>query len=122
MWISFRIQSRERDAFAIRRKVEFGHRNPWQNCLGAAGRAVLTPTYPTSNKAIVAVPWGNYRSDITGGTGKFNGTTGYLDYFGMADFDQNTLVLRYRGEVCHAQWARGAQKTWWRLGKAVRKC
>jgi hypothetical protein len=66
-------------------------------------QAVLTPTYPTSNKAIVAVPWGNYRSDITGGTGKFTGTTGYLDYFGMADFDQNTLVLRYRGEVCHAQ-------------------
>jgi hypothetical protein len=66
-------------------------------------QAVLTPTYPTSNKAIVAVPWGNYRSYITGGTGKFNGTTGYLDYFGMADFDQNTLVLRYRGEVCHAQ-------------------
>jgi hypothetical protein len=65
--------------------------------------AVLTPTYPTSNKAIVAVPWGNYRSDINGGTGKFTGTTGYLDYFGMADFDQNTLVLRYRGEVCHAQ-------------------
>ena len=66
-------------------------------------QAVLTPAYPTSNKAIVAVPWGNYRSDITGGTGKFTGTTGYLDYFGMADFDQNTLVLRYRGEVCHAQ-------------------
>jgi hypothetical protein len=65
--------------------------------------AVLTPTYPTSNKAIVAVPWGNYRSYITGGTGKFNGITGYLDYLGMADFDQNTLVLRYRGEVCHAQ-------------------
>jgi hypothetical protein len=65
-------------------------------------QAVLIPTYPTSNKAIVAVPWGNYRSNITGGTGKFTGTTGYLDYFGMADFDQNTLVLRYRGEVCHA--------------------
>jgi hypothetical protein len=63
--------------------------------------AVLTPTYPTSNTAIVAVPWGNYRSYVTGGTGKFNGATGYLDYFGMADFDQNTLVLRYRGEVCH---------------------
>jgi hypothetical protein len=65
-------------------------------------QAVLIPTYPTSNKAIVAVPWGNYRSNIAGGTGKFTGTTGYLDYFGIADFDQNTLVLRYRGEVCHA--------------------
>src|SRR5271166_7078609 len=30
--------------------------------------AVLTPTYPTSNPAIVAVPWGNYRSYISGGT------------------------------------------------------
>jgi hypothetical protein len=65
-------------------------------------KALLTPTYPTSNTAIVAVPWGNYRSYITGGTGKFTGATGYLDYFGMADFDQNTLVLRYRGQVCHS--------------------
>jgi hypothetical protein len=64
--------------------------------------AVLTPTYPASDKNIVAVPWGNYRSTITGGTGKFNNATGYLDYFGMADFNQNTLVLRYRGEVCYA--------------------
>jgi hypothetical protein len=64
--------------------------------------AVLVPTYPTSNKSIVAVPWGNYRSDISGGTGKFNNATGYLDYFGIADFQQNTLVLRYRGEVCYA--------------------
>ncbi len=64
--------------------------------------AVLHPTYPTASTAIVAVPWGNYRSNITGGTGKFNGATGYLDYFGMADFGQNTLVLRYRGQVCYA--------------------
>jgi hypothetical protein len=49
---------------------------------------------------IVAVPWGHYRSDITGGTGKFKNATGYLDYFGIADFHQNTLVLRYRGVVC----------------------
>jgi hypothetical protein len=64
--------------------------------------AVLTPTYPTNNKAIVAVPWGNYRSYITGGTGKFANATGYLDYFGMADFTQNTIVLRYRGQVCYS--------------------
>ena len=64
--------------------------------------AVLTPTYPTNDMAIVAVPWGNYRSYIAGGTGKFAEATGYLDYFGMADFNQNTLVLRYRGEVCFA--------------------
>lgn len=65
-------------------------------------QAVLFPTYPTSDKDIVAVPWGNYRSYIKGGTGKFNNATGYLDYFGIADFQQNTLVLRYRGEVCYA--------------------
>jgi hypothetical protein len=65
-------------------------------------QAVLSPTYPTSDKAIVAVPWGHYRSDISGGTGKFNNATGYLDYFGIADFQQNTLLLRYRGEVCYA--------------------
>lgn len=65
--------------------------------------AVLTPTYPTGNPAIVAVPWGNYRSYISGGTGKYAGATGYLDYLGMADFTQNTLVLRYRGQVCYAR-------------------
>ena len=65
-------------------------------------KAVLTPTYPTNDPGIVAVPWGNYRSNITGGTGKFERATGYLDYFGMADFHQNTLVLRYRGKVCYA--------------------
>jgi hypothetical protein len=64
--------------------------------------AVLSPTYPTSDKAIVAVPWGHYRSTIAGGTGKYASATGFLDYFGMADFHQATLVLRYRGEVCYA--------------------
>ena len=65
-------------------------------------RAVLSPTFPTSDMEIVAVPWGHYRSDISGGTGKFKNATGYLDYFGIADFHQNTLVLRYRGVVCYA--------------------
>lgn len=65
--------------------------------------AVLTPTYPEpSNTAIVAVPWGNYISTITGGTGKFTNASGSLSYFGMADFGQHTLVLRYRGQVCYA--------------------
>jgi len=64
--------------------------------------AVLTPTYPTSSKEIVAVPWGNYISEITGGTGKFKGATGSLSYFGMADFEKDTLVLRYSGTVCYA--------------------
>lgn len=68
--------------------------------------AVLTPTYPVvqalagSNKSIVAVPWGNYSSDISGGTGKFEGATGTVAYFGMADFLKGTLVLRYSGTVC----------------------
>ena len=65
--------------------------------------ALLTPTYPTTDLAVVAVPWGNYRSYIAGGTGKFQGATGYLDYFGIADFSQGTLVLRYRGRVCYAE-------------------
>jgi hypothetical protein len=65
--------------------------------------AVLSPTYPTTDKGIVAVPWGHYRSDIAGGTGKYEDATGYLDYFGIADFHQGTLVLRYRGEVCYVR-------------------
>jgi hypothetical protein len=65
-------------------------------------QAVLTPTYPTSDPAIVAVPWGNYRVYITGGTGKFKDAKGYLDAFGMADFHQSTIVFRYRGKVCYA--------------------
>jgi hypothetical protein len=64
--------------------------------------AVLYPTYPTSDRDIVAVPWGSYRAYITGGTGRLNGATGHVDAFGMADFIQTTLVLRYRGEVCYA--------------------
>ena len=71
-------------------------------------QAILKPTYPmtvglTTNYAIVAVPWGNYSSEIAGGTGKFLGATGTLSYFGMADFVTNTLVLRYSGTVCYKQ-------------------
>jgi len=66
--------------------------------------AVLTPTYPVpSNMNIVAVPWGNYISAISGGTGKYTGATGSISYFGMADFTKNTLVLRYSGTVCYQQ-------------------
>jgi len=71
-------------------------------------QAILNPTYPVlvggmTNRNIVAVPWGNYISDITGGTGKFEGATGSLSYFGMADFTKNTLVLRYAGTICFKQ-------------------
>jgi hypothetical protein len=70
--------------------------------------AVLHPAYPVAqativNQAVVAVPWGSYTSDISGGTGKFDGATGTLSYFGMADFIKNTLVLRYSGKVCFKQ-------------------
>jgi hypothetical protein len=71
--------------------------------------AVLTPAYPVTqgfggpNKAIVAVPWGNYSSEISGGTGRFDDATGTVAYFGMADFVKNTLVLRYAGTVCLKQ-------------------
>jgi hypothetical protein len=66
--------------------------------------AVLSPTYPIpGNTAVVAVPWGHYTSNITGGAGKYQDAKGSLTYTGMADFSQNTLVLRYRGEVCYTQ-------------------
>ena len=60
---------------------------------------------------VIAVRWGHYGSDIIGGTGKFEGAKGHLDYFGLVDFNDvdagthqpgKTLVLRYRGEVCYA--------------------
>ena len=54
------------------------------------------------NGTLVVVRWGHYRSDINGGTGKFANATGYLDYFGLADFNAKTLVLRYQGQVCYA--------------------
>jgi hypothetical protein len=63
--------------------------------------AILTPTYPVANNTnIVAVPWGNYISAIDGGTGKYANATGSLSYFGMADFSNNTLVLRFSGTLC----------------------
>lgn len=63
-------------------------------------QAVLKPV-ATSDPNVVAVLWGNYSSDILGGTGKFAHASGRIDYFGIADFKENTLVLRYRGKVCH---------------------
>ena len=63
-------------------------------------QAVLKPV-ATSDPNVVAVLWGNYSSDILGGTGKFAHASGRIDYFGIADFKENTLVLRYKGRVCH---------------------
>ncbi len=51
---------------------------------------------------LVAVGWGDYVSVISGGTGKYANATGSLEYFGLADFTNLTLVLRYRGQVCYA--------------------
>jgi hypothetical protein len=62
--------------------------------------AVLTPVF-TNDPNVVAVPWGNYSVDILGGTGKFANATGRLNGFGLVDFKEMTLVLRYRGKVCH---------------------
>jgi hypothetical protein len=67
--------------------------------------AVLKPV-ATSDPNVVAVLWGNYSSDILGGTGKFANATGKIDYFGIADFKELTLVLRYRGKVCYASESR----------------
>jgi hypothetical protein len=64
-------------------------------------QAVLRPV-ATSDPNVVAVLWGNYSSDILGGTGKFKNATGRIEYFGIADFREKTLVLRYRGEACFA--------------------
>jgi hypothetical protein len=64
--------------------------------------AVLKPV-ATNDQNVVAVLWANYISEISGGTGKFKDATGQLEYFGMADFKELTLVLRYRGEVCYKQ-------------------
>jgi hypothetical protein len=61
--------------------------------------AVLTPA-GTGDANVVAVLWGNYKSEISGGTGAYKDATGELEYFGLADFKELTLVLRYRGQVC----------------------
>ena len=75
----------------------------WVNTAGETillKQAVLKPV-ATNDPNVVAVLWGNYSSDILGGTGKFANATGRIDYFGIADFKERTLVLRYRGRVCY---------------------
>ena len=94
-----------------KQQLQFTVQHYWVTAAGDTillKQAILIPTYPVftamvNNKSIVAVPWGNYISDISGGTGKFEGATGSLSYFGMADFVKNTLVLRYSGKVCFKQ-------------------
>jgi len=74
----------------------------WITASGEQIRFDVADLTPTSAGTNVAVTWGSYRSNIIGGTGKFKDATGYLDYFGLADFTELTLVLRYRGQVCYA--------------------
>jgi len=66
--------------------------------------STVTPALGSSagqvDQALAAVRWGDYMVEWAGGTGKFANTTGYTDYFGLADFAANTLVLRYRGVLC----------------------
>jgi hypothetical protein len=67
------------------------------------GVAHLKPSGVTGTPDVVAVRWGDYISKIVGGTGKFENATGQLEYFGLADFTNLTLVLRYRGQVCYGR-------------------
>lgn len=65
--------------------------------------AVLRPAV-TDQAGVVPVLWGNYSSALTnGGTGRYRYASGSLNYFGIADFNKNTLVLRYEGNICHLQ-------------------
>jgi len=65
-------------------------------------QAFLYPVYPIpGNTAVVSIPWGKYIVYIIpGGTGKWANATGWATFFGMADFNELTVVLRYRGNVC----------------------
>lgn len=76
------------------------------------GVAHLKPVYPfPQTQNIVAVLWGNYRSHIEGGDGKFAKATGYLDYFGAADFSQSTLVKREDGSRSAPPWRRSTNQS-----------
>ena len=79
----------------------------WVNSAGETIKFKLATLVPGSaivggqvQSGVVPVLWGNYISDIEGGTGKYKHAHGSLEYFGIADFNQMTLVLRYRGTVC----------------------
>jgi hypothetical protein len=61
--------------------------------------AVLHPT-ATTNQNVVAVQWGDYVAEVSGGTGKYDGATGTLEAFGLVDFASGTVVFRYRGSLC----------------------
>ncbi len=77
----------------------------WVNAAGETILFKVATLIPasTSEANVVPVLWGNYSSEISGGTGKFKNARGKLNYFGIADFNKNTLVLRYEGKICLAE-------------------
>ena len=88
-------------------KNALGYRHFWVTSNGATINfkdALLKPDKSDflDDGKVVVVRWGHYRAEIDGGTGKFEGAKGYVDCFGLADFNAKTLVLRYRGEVSYA--------------------
>jgi hypothetical protein len=70
--------------------------------------AVLKPTL--INDHVIAAQWGDYRAEISGGTGRFAGATGYIEAFGLVDLQAGSVVLRYRGEVCYVDMTPRAKK------------
>ena len=65
--------------------------------------ALLKPVLGNPLGTVVAVLYENYKSDIMGGTGKYKDAHGTLSYLGAADFIENHLVLRYKGDLCLKQ-------------------
>jgi hypothetical protein len=80
----------------------FNVQHYWVTTTGDTIKLNVAYLKPTAAGDVVAVRWEDYIAEIVpGGTGKFANATGRIEAFGLADFNQLTLVLRYRGEVCH---------------------
>jgi hypothetical protein len=80
----------------------FNVQHYWTTSSGDTIKFNVAHLKPTAAGDVVAVRWGDYIAHIIpGGTGRFAHATGELESFGLADFNQLTLVLRYRGEVCY---------------------
>jgi uncharacterized protein (TIGR03437 family) len=54
---------------------------------------------PATKTATATFPTHIDSPEASGGTGKLAGASGTINYFGMADFNKNTPVLRYSGKV-----------------------
>jgi hypothetical protein len=80
----------------------FNVQHYWVTSTGDTIKFNVAHLNSTAARDVVAVRWGDYITEIIpGGTGKFANATGRMENFGLADFNQLTLVLRYRGEVCY---------------------